>query len=223
MRYAYPYELSEQPEGGFTVTFPDVPEAITQGETEADAARMAEDALVTALSFYADDAEPPPHPSPALGRRLAYVPPLVAVKLALHAAMLAAGVSNVVLARRLGVDEKIVRRLRDPLHNSRIDQVGQALRELGKVVEVVVREAGPGAQEAGSREWQPIDPFSKNWMQPRVKSIVPSQHFYNKKQRRSRLYPKSGLAVPSSSCSDAQRKRNQQRVIGMSAPLYSQQ
>ncbi len=54
MRYAYPYELAPQPEGGFTVTFPDVPEAITQGDTETDAAAMAEDALVTALSFYTD-------------------------------------------------------------------------------------------------------------------------------------------------------------------------
>ena len=32
MRYAYPYEVLPQPEGGFTVTFPDVPEAITQGD-----------------------------------------------------------------------------------------------------------------------------------------------------------------------------------------------
>jgi antitoxin HicB len=64
MRYAYPYELQPQPEGGFTVTFPDVPEAITQGDTEKAAAAMAEDALVTALSFYTDHAEPLPCPSP---------------------------------------------------------------------------------------------------------------------------------------------------------------
>src|SRR5258706_556493 len=101
MRYAYPYELTSQPEGGFTVTFPDVPEAITQGDNEKEAAAMAEDALVTALSFYTDQAEGLPHPSPAHGRPLAYVPPLVAAKLALHDAMLTAGVSNVALARQL--------------------------------------------------------------------------------------------------------------------------
>jgi antitoxin HicB len=108
MRYAYPYELSPQPEGGFTVTFPDVPEAITQGDSEKEAAAMAEDALVTALSFYTDHAERLPHPSPAHGRPLAYVPPLVAAKLALHDAMLTAGVSNVALARQLGTNEKTV-------------------------------------------------------------------------------------------------------------------
>ena len=140
MRFAYPYELTAQPEGGFTVTFPDVPEAITQGETTAEAAAMAEDALVTGLSFYTDAAKPLPHPSPTRGRRLAYVPPLVAAKLALHQAMLAARISNVVLARQLGVDEKIVRRLRDPLHKSRVDQLDQALQSLGKRIEIVVND-----------------------------------------------------------------------------------
>ena len=148
MRYAYPYEMSLQPEGGFTVTFPDVPEAITQGETEAEAAAMAEDALVTALSFYTDAARPLPRPSPAHGRRLAYVPPLAAAKLALHDAMIESAVSNVALARRLNVDEKIVRRLRDPLHKSRIEQVCGALRALGKIIELVVSDA-PGARPDG--------------------------------------------------------------------------
>lgn len=141
MHYAYPYQLAPQPESGFTVTFPDVPEAITQGETEADAAAMAEDALVTALSFYTDRGEPLPRPSPAAGRAVAYVPPLVAAKLALHDAMLAAGMSNVALARRLGIDEKAVRRLRDPLHQSGINQVDAALRVLGKRLGVVVDAA----------------------------------------------------------------------------------
>jgi antitoxin HicB len=141
MRYAYAYELIPQPEGGFTVTFPDVPEAITQGETETEAAAMAEDALVTALSFYVDKGERLPPASSARGRRLAYVPPLVAAKLALHDAMLAAGISNVALARQLGTDEKTIRRLRDPLHQSRINQVDAALRALGKRMSIVVEAA----------------------------------------------------------------------------------
>jgi antitoxin HicB len=141
MRYAYPYDLTPQPEGGFTVTFPDVPEAVTQGEDEDEAAAMAEDALVTALSFYTDNAERLPRPSPARGRPVAYVPPLVAAKLALHDAMLAAGVSNVALARRLGTDEKTVRRLRDPLHQSRINQIDAALRALGKRMGIVIEAA----------------------------------------------------------------------------------
>jgi antitoxin HicB len=140
MRYAYPFEMEPQPEGGFTVTFPDVPEAITEGDTAAEARARAEDALVTALSFYTDDARPLPVPSAARGRPVAMVPPLVAAKLALHGAMLAAGLSNVELGRRLDLDEKAVRRLRDPLHRSHIGQVEAALRVLGKRLEVRMLE-----------------------------------------------------------------------------------
>jgi antitoxin HicB len=141
MRYAYPYDMQPQPEGGFTVTFPDVPEAITEGDTAGEARERAEDALVAALSFYTDDAKPTPHPSPARGRPVALVPPLVAAKLALHDAMLAADISNVELGRRLDLDEKAVRRLRDPLHRSHIGQVEAALRLLGKRLDVRVMEA----------------------------------------------------------------------------------
>ena len=138
MRIAFPYDLEPQPEGGWTITFPDVPEAISQGDTPEEIAAMAEDALVTALSFYTDAREKLPRPSAAKGRPVAEVPALVAAKLALHDAMLAAGVSNVEMATRLGVDEKSVRRLRDPLHRSHIGQVDTALRALGKRVSVDV-------------------------------------------------------------------------------------
>jgi antitoxin HicB len=141
MRFAYPYDMEPQPEGGWTVTFPDVPEAITQGDTEEEVAAMAEDALVAALSLYVEDGQALPEPSPEHGRPVALVPSLVAAKLALHAAMLAAGVSNVVLGLRLGLDEKSVRRLRDPLHRSHIGTVEAALRSLGRRLEVTIRDA----------------------------------------------------------------------------------
>ena len=137
MRYAYPYDMAPQPEGGWTVAFPDVPEAITEGDTEAEVAMMAEDALVTALSFYTDDGKALPRPSAANGRPVARVPPLVAAKLALHDAMLDAAISNVELGRRIGLDEKAVRRLRDPLYRSHIGGVETALRALGHRLEVV--------------------------------------------------------------------------------------
>lgn len=138
MRYAYPYELSPQPERGFTVTFPDVPEAVTEGDTIGEAMERAEDALVTALSFYTDRNEPLPIPSTQGKSPLALVSPLAAAKLALHDAMLDAGMSNVEMARRLGLDEKAVRRLRDPLHRSHIGMVEAALRLLGRRLEVSV-------------------------------------------------------------------------------------
>lgn len=141
MRYAYPVEVLEEPDG-ITITCPDVPEMVTGGWGDLAAnLDAAADALATALSFYTDQERPLPAPSPARGRPVVAVPALVAVKLALHEAMLAQGVSSLELSRRLGLDEKAVRRLRDPLHRSHIGAVEQALRSLGKRVEVSVRAA----------------------------------------------------------------------------------
>jgi antitoxin HicB len=141
MRYAYPANLERDPDtGSVTVTFDDLPGA-TFGATSSEALARAEDLLEAALSFFADDGLPTPEPTPANGRPLVYPRPLVAAKLALHDAMLAAGLSNVELGRRLDLDEKAVRRLRDPLHRSHIGQVEAALRQLGKRLDVRVVEA----------------------------------------------------------------------------------
>ncbi len=131
MRFAYPVEYTPQ-EGGFLVTFPDVPEAITDGATREDAAERAIDALVTALSFYTDAGEP--LPVPGKGQTYVVVPPLQAAKLALYEAMKANRVTRAELARRLGATETIARRLVDLRHRSHIDEVVRALRLLGKEV-----------------------------------------------------------------------------------------
>ncbi len=138
MRYAYLYEVKPEPEGGFFISFPDVPEALTGAEAEADVPRMAQDALIAALSFYVDGGRPLPTPSP--GRPVAPVPVLVALKLALHEAMLAQGVSNVALAKRAGTDEKSIRRMRDLFQATKVDNLEAALRLLGRRAEVSVLE-----------------------------------------------------------------------------------
>jgi antitoxin HicB len=67
----YPATFTPAEEGGFVVTFRDVPEAITQGDTEEEAMDMAADALATAADFYLEDRRPFPVPSLALpGERL---------------------------------------------------------------------------------------------------------------------------------------------------------
>jgi antitoxin HicB len=140
MRYAYPADVLEAPDG-VTVMFPDVPEAIACGNTTTEALAQSQDALVSALSFYVDDGKGLPKPSDARGRPVVAVTILEAAKLALHDAMVTAKLSNVDLARRLGLDEKAVRRLRDPLHRSHVGQVEAALHELGRRVELVVEDA----------------------------------------------------------------------------------
>ena len=140
MRYAYPATFSEAPDG-VSVTFADVPEAITWGSTRKEATKHAADALISALSVYVEDNWHSPKPSAARGRELVAVTALEAMKLALHDAMLEAKVSDRKLAARLALEEKAVRGLRDPLQRSAIDDVEAALRCLGKRVDVSVMDA----------------------------------------------------------------------------------
>ena len=53
----YPVTLTPAPEGGYMVSFVDIPEALTQGETVAEAMEAAKDALLTAFDFYFEDNE----------------------------------------------------------------------------------------------------------------------------------------------------------------------
>jgi antitoxin HicB len=137
---AYPLQVAVADEG-VTITCPDLPGMVTCGATHAEALDRATEAVVTALSIYVAGGRPAPRPSAPHGRPVVWVAALAAAKLALHQAMLATGVSNVELARRLGLDEKAVRRLRDPLHRSHIGAVEAALRHLGRRLELTVREA----------------------------------------------------------------------------------
>jgi antitoxin HicB len=140
MRYAYPIEILEAPDG-VTINCPDVPEMVTCGDTRAEALERAADALISALSFYTDEGKPLPRPSPARGRPMISVTMLEAAKLALHDAMLAEKISNVELGRRLELDERAVRRLRDPLYRSHIGTVETALRNLGRQIRVDITSA----------------------------------------------------------------------------------
>ena len=144
MRYAYPIEMQEDADG-VTVTSPDVPEMITCGASRAEALARAPDALVSALSFYTDEGRPLPVPSRSDAHSVA-VPALVAAKLALHEAMLEHRTTNVELGRRLGQSETLIRRLRDPVHRSHIDQVEAALRVLG--LQLVADVVGAASEAA---------------------------------------------------------------------------
>ena len=67
MRYTYPCVLTpELDDGGFSVSFPDVPEALTGGDDRAQALEKATDALAVALSFYVDGRREIPVPSDGL-------------------------------------------------------------------------------------------------------------------------------------------------------------
>jgi antitoxin HicB len=135
----YPAHLEAAEEGGFVVTFPQVPEAITQGEDEDEALLNAVDALETALSFYIDAGRDLPHAGKVKrGQRVVIPSALACIKLALYQSMRDQGVKKSELARRLGWHMPQVDRLLDLNHASRLDQAEAALRSLGRTLEVKV-------------------------------------------------------------------------------------
>jgi antitoxin HicB len=136
---AYPVILEAQAEGGFVVTFPDVPEAITQGEDEEEALLYAVEALETALSFYVEARKPLPVASKARrGQRTVRPSALESAKLGVYQAMTEQGIKKAELARRLGWHMPQVDRLFDLRHASRLDQIEAAARVLGRHLEIRV-------------------------------------------------------------------------------------
>ncbi len=138
---AFPVQLNEQIGGGILISFPDIPEALTEGATVEEAVAEAEDCLIAALGRYVESQRDIPQPSPARGRTVISAPALVAAKVALYRAMREQGVGNAALARRMETVEGTVRRLLDLDHRSHIGQVEAALRALGQRLVVVAQAA----------------------------------------------------------------------------------
>lgn len=58
--YKLPLVLSPQPEGGFTVTSPVLPELVTEGDTIVEAMANVQDALAAVIEIYQDLGRPLP-------------------------------------------------------------------------------------------------------------------------------------------------------------------
>lgn len=131
-------EPGETP-GVEVVTFPDVPEAITQGDGRADALRQAADALGLALLAYLRQGRPLPQPAAKAGERVT-VTADVAAKLAVLEAYADSDISKSELARRIGRDEREVRRILDPMHPTKLPALIDALSALGRRLVIGVED-----------------------------------------------------------------------------------
>ena len=117
----------------FLVSFPDIPEAITQGKTEKQALRAAKDALETALDFYFDEKRIVPSPSPLKPRQMfVELPVSLSAKVLLLNEMLRQEVRPAELAKRLHTTPQQINRLTNLRHTSKIDGIADAMKALGK-------------------------------------------------------------------------------------------
>ena len=140
--FAYPAKFTRGRDGRILVEFIDLPRVATDGADDHEAMEEAIDALGSDLSIRLSRRDEIPVASPIKrGCRLVPVPLWLAPKLALHLAMLDQRVSNSELARRLGVHERVIRRMLDPQHATKAEKIQAALAALGKQMTVEVRDA----------------------------------------------------------------------------------
>ena len=145
MRLLYPVDLAEHDgspsEAGLAVTFPDLPEALTWGDTLAEALANANDCLEEALAARILAREDIPAPSPARGRPTIAPGSLIGAKAALYAAWRESGLSLSGLARQIGIQPSAAARLLDPAHASKPAKLDAALAALGKRLVLAVEPA----------------------------------------------------------------------------------
>ena len=136
------YPVTITPENGqFSVTFPDVPGAVTFGDTREEALDRAQDALLTVFDAYMKDRREIPEPSRAAkSAEMIEIPALDFAKIELYRAMRDARVGKTELAKRLDWHLPQVDRVLKMKHGSQFDQMESAFAALGKRLVIAVED-----------------------------------------------------------------------------------
>ena len=128
----YPATIEEE-KGFFTVSFRDLPFALTDGKSYDKALEEATDCLSEALASCILDNEEIPEPSKAeKGEVLVAPSALIAAKAALYVAARESGLNKTALAKKLQVSEAVGRRLLNPRYQTKIVNIDNALKSMGK-------------------------------------------------------------------------------------------
>ena len=114
--FAFPAHFEPDPvDGGFVITFRDVPEAITQSDTYEQGLSEASDCLAEAIAAYIDDRRSLPIPTPKRQEEaLIPVPLEIAWKAELYSRLCNQNLTISQLASQLGEDKRKIENLIDP-------------------------------------------------------------------------------------------------------------
>jgi antitoxin HicB len=121
-----------QPEGGFTVTFPDLPEAITEGDDRDAALFNAQEVLTLVLEQRVADGEAIPPASEVQGGVPVEPSACVQAALLVRTTREEQGKSLADLARALQTSWPAAQRLERPSSNQTLRQLERAAAALGK-------------------------------------------------------------------------------------------
>ncbi|EDL52629.1 hypothetical protein VSAK1_13821 [Vibrio mediterranei AK1] len=117
----------------YLATFPDIPEAITVGDTAEEAKKEALDALITAFEFYFEDQRAIPMPKQyEESEHCVEVPLSVWAKVLTLNTMLEQRITQSELARRMGTRKQEIQRIISLEHTTKIDRLHAAMTAMGK-------------------------------------------------------------------------------------------
>ena len=133
-RLSFPVTLTtDEVDGGLIAIFHDLSEAITQGENIEDVLNEAADCLEEAIANRVIRRLPIPTPSEANENEYLITTPLqTSFKASIWLAMQEKDINQTQLAKNLNVDEKEVRRILNPSHNTKLETLERSLLALGK-------------------------------------------------------------------------------------------
>jgi antitoxin HicB len=132
MKIEYPAIFDPADEGGYTITFPDFPEAISEGDTLEEANYKATEVLDLTLKSRMEDNERIPLPHAETGANVHMVAPDVNIQAALLVKLNRGEKKFSDLARTLGTSWPAVSRLEDPKHWPSLRQLDKIAAALGK-------------------------------------------------------------------------------------------
>ena len=132
MKIQYPALIEPQESSGYLVTFPDIEEAFTEGQTIDEALFNAAEVLSAILEYKIENNETIKDPSALEGENIYFVAPEVAIQSTLLVNKARGEKSMAELARALNTSWPSVQRLENPKHSPTLKLLDKAAAALGK-------------------------------------------------------------------------------------------
>lgn len=135
--FSYNAEINQDTDGRFVVTFANLPYGVTDGETLEEALFEAIDCVDEVIAGIIERGESLPEYEHAKeGQYPVELSAHMAIKAALYCAMKDDGVTKVAMAKMIERNEKEVRRMLDPHHNTKLKSLEYALHKIGRRLKV---------------------------------------------------------------------------------------
>lgn len=137
MEIRYPATVEKQSDGGFLVTFIDLPDTFTEGKTKEEALFNAAEVLSAMLAWRLDEAKDVPAPSQKL-KGVHYIAPDAKTQAAMLLRLARGERSLSELARALETSWPAAKRLENPSHWPSLKTLDRAAAALGKRLVLVL-------------------------------------------------------------------------------------